>query len=65
MGDKTSRGLTDDFKHGVSGGRFAFDLNGQDAEQQDLHGSASSIPASAATVFMLTSSKGDHPSGLS
>lgn len=41
------RALTDDLKHGMSGGRFAFDLNGQDAEQKNLHGCAGGVPASA------------------
>jgi hypothetical protein len=38
-------GLTDNLQHGVRSGGFALDLNGQDAEQQDLDGCARSIPA--------------------
>ena len=39
---------TDDFQHGVRGRRLAFDLNGQDAKQQDLDSCTGCIPASRA-----------------
>lgn len=42
-----ARRLTDNLKHGVSSGRFALNLDGEDAKQQDLHGCTGSIPACA------------------
>ena len=42
--------LTDDLKHGVSSGRFALDLNGQNAKQQDLDGGSGRIPEPACSL---------------
>ena len=44
MGTASPSGI-DDLQHSVGCGRFALDLNGQDAKHDDLNGSSSSIPA--------------------
>ena len=46
----TGEVLTNDLEHRVSSGRFALDLNGQDAEQQDLDGGSGRIPEPARSL---------------
>lgn len=44
---------TNNFQHGVRGWRLAFDLNGQDAKQQDLDSCTCCIPASRARCCVM------------
>ena len=55
--------LTDDLEHGVSSGRLALDLNGQDAEQQDLDGGSSRIPEPARSLSAYSAQLCDNGRG--